>query len=137
MVIVEDGEPCQGACTGRGHVESYCTGVAATRLARRVIGPEATARDLVAQKHPALAEIGHHLGVAIASLVNVFDPDTVVIGGGFGMAAGDLLLGPARQVMLRDALAPAGEEVGLVLAQLEQDAGLIGAALIGLEMLDA
>ena len=58
MVIVEDGEPCQGACTGRGHVESYCSGAAADRLAQRVLGPDANAHDLVAQRHPALAEIG-------------------------------------------------------------------------------
>ena len=35
MVIVEDGEPCQGACTGRGHVEAYCSGRAADKLAQR------------------------------------------------------------------------------------------------------
>ena len=62
MVIVEDGEPCQGACTGRGHVESYCSGHAADRLARELLGPDATARDLVEQRHPALDEIGRHLG---------------------------------------------------------------------------
>jgi glucokinase len=135
MVIVEDGEPCQGACTGRGHVESYCTGVAAGRLARRVIGPTATARDLVAQQHPALDEIGRHLGTAIGSLINIFNPDVVVIGGGFGLAAGELLLRPARPAILREALAPAGEEVRLVLAELGKDAGLIGAGLIGLEAL--
>jgi glucokinase len=135
MVIVEDGEPCQGACTGRGHVESYCTGVAAGRLARRVLGPDAKAHDLVAQKHPALDEIGHHLGTAIGSLVNIFNPDVVVIGGGFGMAAGELLLPAAREAILREALAPAGEEVRLVLAELGKDAGLIGAGLIGLEAL--
>jgi glucokinase len=135
MVIVEDGEPCQGACTGRGHVESSCTGVAAGRLARRVLGPHAKAHDLVAQKHPALDEIGHHLGTAIGSLVNIFNPDVVVIGGGFGMAAGELLLPPAREAILREALAPAGEEVRLVLAELGKDAGLIGAGLIGLEAL--
>ena len=39
MVIVEDGEPCQGACTGRGHVESYCSGLVADRLARELLGP--------------------------------------------------------------------------------------------------
>jgi glucokinase len=135
MVIVEDGEPCQGACTGRGHVESYCTGVAAGRLARRVIGPGATARDLVAQQHPALDEIGHHLGTAIGSLINIFHPDVVVIGGGFGLAAGELLLRPARERILREALAPAGEEARLVLAELGKDAGLLGAALIGHEAL--
>ena len=72
MVIVEDGEPCQGACSGRGHVEAYCSGTAAGKIAKRVLGPDATARDLVEQQHPALGEIGHHLGVAIGSLVNIF-----------------------------------------------------------------
>ena len=74
--------------------------------------PAATARDLVEQRHPALDGIGRHLGAAISSLVNLFDPDVVVVGGGFGVAAGELLLGPAREVMLRDALAPAGETSG-------------------------
>ena len=135
MVIVEDGEPCQGACSGRGHVESYCSGGAADRLARRVIGPGATARDLVARDHEALDEIGGHLGAAIGSLINIFNPEVVVIGGGFGVAAGARLLQPARSVILREALAPAGQEVQLALAELGGEAGLIGAALVGLEAL--
>jgi glucokinase len=135
MVIVEDGEPCQGACTGRGHVESYCSGHAADRLARRLLGPEASAHDLVAQRHPALAEIGHHLGAAVASVVNLFDPDVIVIGGGFGVAAGELLLGPVRATVLREALAPAGERVRLAVAELGSNAGVIGAGLIAFEAL--
>jgi glucokinase len=135
MVIVEDGEPCQGLCTGRGHVESYCSGRAADRLAREVIGPAATARDLVEQRHPALRGIGRHLGAAIASLINLFDPDVVVVGGGFGVAAGELLLGPARQLILRDALAPAGETVRLEIAELGPEAGVIGAGLVAFEAL--
>jgi glucokinase len=135
MVIVEDGEPCQGACTGRGHVESYCSGLAADRVAREVIGPGATARDLVEQRHPALDQIGRRLGAAVSSLVNLFDPDVVVIGGGFGVAAGERLLGPARQVMLREALAPGGEEVRLAVAELGEAAGVIGAGLVAFEAL--
>jgi glucokinase len=135
MVIVEDGEPCRGACSGRGHVEAYCSGTAANALARRVIGPDATSRDLVAQRHPALGEIGHHLGVAIGSLLNVFGPQVVVIGGGFGVAAGELLFEEARGAILREALAPAGHEVRLALAELGPSAGLIGAGLIGFEAL--
>ena len=84
VVIVEDGEPCRGACSGRGHVEAYCSGRAADALARRVLGADATAHDLVAQRHSALNAVGHHLGVAIGSLVNIFHPQMVVIGGGFG-----------------------------------------------------
>jgi glucokinase len=137
MVIVEDGEPCQGACSGRGHVEAYCSGLAADRLARQVIGPMATAHDLVAQRHPALDEIGAHLGTAIGSLVNIFNPEMVVLGGGFGVGAGDLLLRPARLLILREALAPAGQNLRLALAKLGKDAGLIGAALVALETLGA
>ena len=136
MVIVENGVPCQGACTGRGHVESYCSGLAADRLAREVLGPAATARDLVEQRHPALEEIGRHLGAAVASLVNLFDPDVVVIGGGFGVAAGAFLLAPVRAVMRREALAPGGEEVRLAVAELGSAAGVIGAALIAYEPLE-
>jgi glucokinase len=135
MVIVEDGAPCQGTCTGRGHVESYCSGLAADRLARELLGSGASAHDLVEQRHPALEGIGRHLGAAISSLVNLFDPDVVLVGGGFGVAAGELLLGPAREVMLRDALAPAGETVRLAIAELGPSAGVIGAGLVAFEAL--
>ncbi len=135
MVIVEGGEPCQGACTGHGHVESYCSGRAADRVAQATLGPPATARDLVELRHPALDEIGRHLGAAVASLVNLFDPDMVVVGGGFGVAAGELLLGPAREVVAVEALSPAGERVQLAVAELGSKAGVIGAALIAFEAL--
>ncbi len=136
MVIVENGEPCQGACTGHGHVESYCSGNAADRLARSVLGPSATAHELVELRHPALARIGQHLGAAVASLVNLFDPDMVLVGGGFGVAAGELLLEPAREVMRREALAPGGEQVRLAVAELGPAAGVIGAALAAFEALE-
>ena len=133
MVIVEDGEPCQGACSGRGHVEAYCSGTAAGKLAKRVLGPDADAHDLVEQGHPALGEIGHHLGIAIGSLVNIFGSTRVVIGGGFGIAAFDHLVAAARRAVLREALAPSGQALEIVRAELGGQAGLIGAALVALE----
>jgi glucokinase len=133
IVIVEDGEPCQGSCTGRGHVEPYCSGRAADKIAQRVLGGDANAHDLVAAHHPALGEIGRHLGMAIGSLVNVFGPERVVIGGGFGIAAGEQLLPAARPAILRESLAPGGEDLELVLASLGAQAGLIGAGLIAFE----
>jgi len=133
MVIVEDGEPCQGACSGRGHVEAYCSGTAAGKVAQRVLGPEATARDLVEQAHPALGEIGHHLGVAIGSLVNIFGSTRVIIGGGFGIAAFDHLVPAARRAVLREALAPGGQSLEIERAELGGEAGLIGAALVAFE----
>jgi glucokinase len=133
MVIVEDGEPCQGACSGRGHVEAYCSGTAAGKLAKRVLGPDADAHDLVEQEHPVLEEIGHHLGTAIGSLVNIFGSTRVVIGGGFGIAAFDHLVPAARRAVLREALAPSGQSLEIVRAELGGQAGLIGAALIAFE----
>ena len=133
VVIVEDGEPCRGACSGRGHIEAYCSGRAADEVARRVLGPGTTARDLVSQRHPALEQIGHHLGVAIGSLVNIFNPEMVVIGGGFGVAALDLLLPAARLAVLTEALAPAGQELSIQPAELGAQAGLIGAGLVAYE----
>jgi glucokinase len=135
MVIVADGEPCQGSCTGRGHVESYCSGTAAERLARLELGADGTARELVRLRHPSLGEIGHLLGVAIGTLVNVFNPQAVVIGGGFGVAAFDLLQPAALEAIRREALAPAGDLLELRPAELGATAGLIGAGLIAFEAL--
>ena len=132
MVIVAGGVPCQGACTGLGHVESYCSGTAADKIARRVLGEDATAHDLVAQRHPALEEIGRYLGAAIGSIVNVFDPEVVVLGGGFGVAAGELLFEAARPIIEREALGGA-PGLRLALAELGEEAGIVGAALVALE----
>jgi glucokinase len=136
MVIVENGEPCPGFCTGFGHVESYCSGVAADRLARRVLGPHASGRDLIEQRHPALAEIGQHLGTTIGSLINIFSPEIILLGGGFGSAAGELLLEHARPAIEREALPPGAERTRLALAELGPEAGLIGAGLLALDELE-
>jgi glucokinase len=135
MVIVEDGLPCHGACSGRGHVEAYCSGTAADRRARELLGPEATAHDLVRGRHPVLGEIGHHLGVAMGSLVNIFGATRIVIGGGFGIAAFDLLLPAARVAVVTEALAPSGHELEIAPAELGAGAGLIGAGLVAFEAL--
>jgi glucokinase len=67
--------------------------------------------------------------------VNLLNPELIVIGGGFGEAF-DLLIGPAREMLRRDGLAPARDVVRIVPAELGPDAGLIGAALVGFEALD-
>jgi glucokinase len=141
MVIVYDGIPCQGTCTGRGHLEPYVTGVAATKLAQDVFGPAVDAHRLVRladegepQAIEILDGIGRHLGAGIGSLVNIFNPDLVVIGGGFA-AAGDFILDPAREIVAREGLAGAGKRVRIVRAELGTAAGLIGAALVAFDAL--
>jgi glucokinase len=139
IVIEHDGAPCQGTCTGRGHLEAYASGTAATAAARRAFGPAADAHRLVRlaregdeQAVAILREIGRRLGSGIGSLVNVFDPELVVIGGGFS-AADDLILDPAREVMRREALEPAKDRVQIVRGALGTAAGLVGAAMVAFE----
>ena len=138
-VIVYDGLPCQGTCTGRGHLEPYVTGVAAGKLAAAEFGPAVDAHRLVrlanegeARAIEILDGIGRHLGAGIGSLVNIFNPDLVVIGGGFA-AAGDFVLDPAREILRREALARAGYPVPIVRAELGTAAGLIGAGLVAFD----
>jgi glucokinase len=82
-----------------------------------------------------LAEIGRRLGAGIGSLVNIFNPEVVVIGGGFA-DAGDLLLAPARETLAREGLRPARDLVRIEWAELGPEAGMVGAALVGFESLD-
>ena len=84
----------------------------------------------------ALGEIGRRLGVGIASFVNVFEPELIVIGGGFGLAAGELLLGPAREVLAREGLEPGRDTVRIVPAELGFYSGVIGAGMIAFEALE-
>jgi glucokinase len=141
IVIVHDGAPC--GCGGHGHLESYVSGKAADELAREAFGPAADAHRLVRLANEGdrlalelLTEIGRKLGSGLAGLVNTFDPELVVIGGGFA-AAGDLLLEPAREVMRREVLKPMREEVRVVRAELGTSAGMIGAAMVAFEAFDA
>jgi glucokinase len=143
VVIVHDGRPCQGACHGRGHLEAYVSGTAATAAAREVFGPSADAHRLVrlanegdAQAKELLEEVGRHLGSGIGSFVNIFGPQLVLLGGGFGVAAYDYLRGAAEEVLRREALEPMRDGVRLAKAELGTAAGLIGAAFVGFEALD-
>ena len=142
IVVEVDGLPCQGTCTGRGHLEPYVTGTAATKLAREEFGPSADAYRLVrlagegdARAREILAGIGHYLGAGIGTLVNIFNPELVVIGGGFA-AAGDFILDSAREVVAREALAGAGERLRIVRAELGTAAGLIGAGFVAFDSLE-
>jgi glucokinase len=144
VVIVHDGRPCQGACTGRGHLETYASGSAATAAAREAFGPSADAHRLVrlanegdAQAKELLEDVARHLGSGIGSFVNIFGPQLVILGGGFGVAAYDYLRGPAEEVMRREALEPMRSTVRLAKAELGTAAGLIGAGFVGFEALDA
>jgi glucokinase len=144
VVIVHDGRPCQGACTGRGHLEAYVSGHAATAAAQEAFGPSADAHRLVrlanegdAKGKQILAELAAYLGSGVGSFVNMFAPELVLLGGGFGVAAFDYLAGPAQEGARREALEPMRDGFRLAKAELGTAAGLIGAAFVGYEALDA
>ena len=141
VVVQEGGPPCP--CGGRGHLEALASGQAADRVAQVLYGPDADAHELIRHARAgdeaaraALARIGASLGAAIGSLVNTFDPELVIVGGGFGLAAGDLVLGPAVEAARREAIPPADETLRVVTAELDEDAGLVGAGLVAFEALD-
>ena len=141
IVVQEGGELC--TCGGHGHLEVLASGSAGDRIAQELWGPDADAHALVdraqagdADAQAALARIGRSLGAAIASLVNVLDPELVVVGGGFGAAAGDFVLEPAREAARADAIFPANRALRIVAAELGSDAGLVGAGLVAFDALD-
>jgi glucokinase len=144
MVVEYDGRPCQGSCTGRGHLEAHCSGHAATLLAQEAFGPAADAHRLVRLADEGdetalelLRGIGCHLGAAIGTLANLFNVERVVIGGGFGAAAWTYLIEPAREVALREALEPGRSLLDIVPAELGSRAGVVGAGFVAFGALES
>jgi glucokinase len=140
MVIVHGGAPCR--CGGHGHLESYASGKAADELAAEAFGPAADAHRLVrlAREGDELAieilkGVGEHLGSGIASLVNIFNPELIVIGGGFA-AAGEFLFEPAKAFADREVLVSVRDSYRIVRAQLGTSAGMIGAGMVAFEALE-
>jgi glucokinase len=146
-VIDIDGPRCQGNCPNRGCVETLASGTALGREGRAAaerepgsvlgkLAAEGVEIDGKAVTEAALAGdstsievfdlIGSRLGVALSSFANIFEPDTIVVGGGV-MAAGDLLLEPARRVLRERALTPMSR-TPVVEAEMGPNAGMIGAA---------
>ena len=77
----------------------------------------------------ALAEVGRWLGVGLTSIANALDPEVIVIGGGV-IAAGELLLGPARAELRARALPPVAGSVRVEPAVFGAESGMLGAALL-------
>lgn len=124
-----DGLPCP--CGAAGHLEAVASGPAVAAGYARRGGPAVTLPDVVKRARAgdrAAVEVlglaGEALGVALGSLVNAFDPEVVVIGG--GAALPEVLA--AAQVSLDRAVMPVLRGVPVKQAGLGLDAALIGAA---------
>jgi predicted NBD/HSP70 family sugar kinase len=77
----------------------------------------------------ALTEVGAHVGLAVANLVNTLNPDAVVIGGP-NAQLGEPLLGPIRREVQRRALADAAAKLDIVAARNDDEAGAIGGCVL-------
>ena len=151
MTIDADGPPCPGDCPGRGCLEAYVSGPALARMGYEyaAMAPDYNLGRMLAEKgeltaadvvhaaragdpgaHEGLQRMGEKLGAGIAGLLNLLDPEVVVIGGGFGSDAGERLLEPAARVARERALEPAASRVRIVPAELGEDAGVLGAAML-------
>lgn len=123
-----------------GSLEHVASGSALDQLADE-LGHAGGGRQLVAAAqrgepaaHEALRIAGERLGIGIANLINIFDPDLVVVGGGVS-EAGELLLGPAREAAWRLVLPGVGTRASIERARYGTSAGVRGAALVALDAL--
>ncbi len=116
--------------------EDYIRGGKSTKFREMASGGEispyivceaAKAGDPVAKR--IFTIMGEYIGIGLASVVNLLNPEKIIVGGGVA-DAGDLLLDPLRETLKKRAMKIAGAAVEVVPAQLGNTAGVIGASLL-------
>ncbi|MNO62732.1 Glucokinase [compost metagenome] len=131
-------DPAAGTCVcgQQGCWEHIASGTAIARQAGLLLGRDITSRevfDLAAKGHAQMKtlveQVFHYIGIGCVTLINTFDPEMLVIGGGVSQV-GDTLFDHIREYVSRHALNPTGRETPVVPAAMLQDAGLIGAAAL-------
>jgi len=151
VVLNVDGPRC--LCNARGCLEAYASGTGIAWRARELVergeapglarvveegselGADEVAGTARAGDRDALRlfdEAGFYLGVALANFINIFNPEAIVIGGSL-RKLGERYLGPAAEVVHREALRQPYADVHIVEAELGDDAPAIGAALLAAE----
>ena len=153
VVIETEGPECPGNCPNRGCLEALCSGQALARdagalaaarpdsrlaeLARERGGPPAGADVVTAARggDPDALDLferfGTSLGIGMAGLMNVFEPERLVIGGGLSAVA-ELYLPEAEQEARRRVLPQIGARVEISVAGTGALAGVIGAARLAI-----
>lgn len=148
MTIDVNGPEC--SCGNTGCLEVLASGSAVAREAiRRIICGEKSSlveivegkiENITAEKVSVAAQNGDslaqevifkaasYLGAGMVNIVNIFNPEIIIVGGGVSKM-GDLLLEPARQVVLKRAFQLPARAVRIVRAQLNEDSGILGAAI--------
>ena len=131
VAIEQDGRLC--ACGGMGCVEAYVGNRRIIELGKgRFSSPKQISDAARRGDRFALSvweQVGTRLGVALASVVNLLNPEKIVIGGGVANA-GELLLDVVRKTVKKRAMKGPADSVKIVKAQLGEDAGIVGAAVL-------
>ncbi|SMF65052.1 ROK family protein [Paenibacillus barengoltzii] len=131
-------DPSVGTCVcgQKGCWEFVASGTAVARQASALLGREVSSKeafDLAAAGQPVIqelvAKVFENIGVGCVTLINTFDPEKLVIGGGVSQV-GEPLFNAVRDYVSKYALNPSGRQTPIVPAALHQDAGLIGAAAL-------
>ena len=143
------GRPCPG-CGRSGCLEAYVSGTSIAARAREELAASvgssalAAVAELTAADVAAAARAGDALArtiwdtttamlaCGVVSIVNVFEPEVVVVGGGVS-AAGEQLLAPVREAVRESAMSPAGRAARIELSPLGDRVGVVGAAAVAYE----
>lgn len=137
MTILPDGPIC--ACGKPGCLEALASGPAMVRRMKALRGaapdddtitPQSICEDAEAGDPQALQvvnEAGRYIGIAMASIINVYSPDVIAVGGGIS-AAGNVILDPILESTRAYTLKGLFEHTRMELASLGNDAGYLGAA---------
>ena len=133
------GRPCRG-CGRLGCLEAYVSGTSIAERAREAGMDGAIAADVVEAAKagdPIATDVWDGtidaLACGLTSIVNLFEPELVVLGGGVVGGAGEQLLGPVRARVLAESMRPAAAAVRIVPAALGDRVGVVGAAAIAVE----
>ena len=151
-VLVPGGRSC--VCGKRGCLEAYCSATAFVKETKRIMrlypeslmwqeveGDVERVRGRTAfkgmeagDKYAKLVVDGFidYLAIAVENVINIFQPDVVTIGGGMSRE-GETILAPLRERVFHKTFGIDGVRTKLVAAEFKNDAGIIGAALLGLQ----
>ena len=152
MMIEINGRPC--SCGKNGCIESYCSASALIKDTKRLMNenPDSIMWDCVdsdisrvsgktafraKEKGDKVAtavvnDFIDYLAQGVSNIINIFQPDVVCIGGGISRE-GENLLAPLRERVSKLSFGVDGMRTELVAATFKNDAGIIGAALLGLQ----
>jgi glucokinase len=152
MTIDAEGPAC--GCGNRGCPEMLASGTAVARDAVRRIrqGQNSVLTEMAAAKienitaemvgaaarngdslaKDVISRAAYYLGICMVNIVNIFNPEMIVLGGGMA-GLGDLLIEPGKRMVAERAFSIASRAVSIVAAQLGNEAGVYGAAAFALE----